>query len=104
MKKQRVDIARIIPSSELVSGKQYYYKSGDKIKRGTATDCPGCGKFCAVNSYTIVSFGRSVAKISIADISEDEIYYYESEGDCFCDTCGQDFPPPIPEEAYQAAN
>lgn len=84
---QQVNINKLIGPSEIKGGQEYYFMVGNKIKRGTAVQCDGCGKWCSANAHTILSFGTKASTIAIADIDEDELGYNEETDQCLCSDC-----------------
>lgn len=95
-RKQRVDIVKLIPASQVVEGKRYYYLVNGVVKLGTAVRCEDCNKVCNANSMTITSFGKSLARITVAEITEDELSYEEDFDRCLCSDC---IPPQFESEA-----
>jgi hypothetical protein len=87
MRKQVVNVTKIIPFTSLVQGKEYFFMSGNVIKRGTLVFCEDCGKPCSANAVTITSFGKSKTALTVADITDDELGYNEDAESCLCSDC-----------------
>lgn len=71
-------------------GKENYFTINGKIYYGAVNECPKCKALSASNFYQIVG-GDDFALISkLAKANGEvtkELYYDETEDDCFCETC-----------------